>query len=115
MLKHNLRIIVLGSAFRVVPIVDWLQDFSHFVAVTFANRDHPVASQEEIEIGGGEVSIRREIDRFQHGEDVAVVLLDFGALIAIPAVLDVERMNLVLSSEPVEFRILGVDDVMPFH
>ena len=51
----------------------------------------------------------------EDGENVAFALFDLRALVAMPAVFHVQRMQVVALGEVVEFFTRRIRDIVPFH
>jgi hypothetical protein len=69
--------------------------------VVFLHRDHEIASDEDVQVAGFEISIFAAIHRLEHGKQIGLVFLDFRALVAVAAVFDVQRMQSVALGQPV--------------
>ena len=44
-----------------------------------------------------------------------LLFFDLGALVAMPAILDVEGVQVIAFCQAIEFLAVGVEDFMPFH
>ncbi len=92
-----------------------LDDAADFGTLLFLNRDHEVGAEEDVEIGRTQRAVGQEADHLQDGEEIPLALFDLGALVAMAAILNVQRMEVVAFRQTIEFGTRGVGDVVPLH
>jgi hypothetical protein len=83
--------------------------------------DEEVLAGEDVDGGedghllAGVVGVGLEADRFEDSEGVVRGCVDLDALVCAAGVFDVERVEVVLAGELVEFGVVGVVELIPGH
>ena len=106
---------LVGARIAVGGFRDLLDEGLHLGTIVFHDGDEEVLAQEDVEVGGQEGAVGIQAHAFHNGEDVPGALFDLGVLVAVAAVLDVQRVQVVALGQAVEFGAVGVEDLMPFH
>jgi hypothetical protein len=81
----------------------------------FLNGDKKVLTEEEIQVLSGYLERFIQFKRLQHYEQIAVLRLHFCVLIAMPAILNVQRVKVVLQRERIKLWVVRIPYIVPAH
>ena len=75
-------------------------------ALTLLDRYQVLAAKENVQIRNLHFAGRSDMYRLQHHKEIIRTLFDLGSLMPVPAVFDMQRVEMVLLGELVQLRVV---------